>query len=122
MATRDYSSIYGIKDFILNDIAPSYFNVDDISQLNVGLFGMLTDITSTTTQDNFNVTARYITELLPGKAVLPEFIYAEAANYGINDIFAKCSSCKAMLFIKEEDILGKTSFVIFPFNRFGNKK
>ena len=24
--------------------------------------------------------------------------------------------------IKEEDILGKTSFVIFPFNRFGNKK
>ena len=105
MATRDYSSIYGIKDFILNDIAPSYFNVDDISQLNVGLFGMLTDITSTTTQDNFNVTARYITELLPGKAVLPEFIYAEAANYGINDIFANCASCKAMLFIKEEDIL-----------------
>ena len=109
MATRDYSSIYGIKDFILNDIAPSYFNVDDISQLNVGLFGMLTDIASTTTQDNFNVTARYITELLPGKSVLPEFIYAEASNYGINDIFANCSSCKAMLFIKEEDILNNGS-------------
>lgn len=105
MADRDYSSIYNIKDFILNDIAPSYFDIPDISLLNVGLFGMVTDIGATTTQDNFNVTGRYITELLPGKSVLPEFIYAEAANYGLNNLFSTCASCQAMLFIKESNII-----------------
>lgn len=108
MANRDYSSIYGIKDFILNEIAPSYFKLEDISLLNVGLFGMVTDIGATTTQDNFNVTSRYITELLPGKSVLPEFIYAEAANYGIDNIFATCAKCSGMLFIKEDDIIASS--------------
>ena len=102
---RDYTSIYGIKDFILNDIAPCYFEMDDVSLQNVGLFGMVTDIGATVAQDNFNVTSRYITELLPGKSVLPEFIYAEAANYGINNIFSTPASCSALIFIKEDDII-----------------
>ena len=29
---------------------------------------------------------------------------------------------RALGFIKRKDILGKTSFTIFPFNRFGSKK
>ncbi len=102
---RDYSSTYNIKDFIVNDIAPKYFDVDDLSMLNVGLFGMVTDIGATTAQDNFNTTSRYITELIPGKSVLPEFIYAQAANYGIHDVFSTCASCDATLFIREDHIL-----------------
>lgn len=105
MSTRDYTSVHTIKDFILNDVAPKYFDLDDISLLNVGNFGLITDVASTVAQDNFNTTSRYITEIIPGKSVLPEFVYAQAANYGINDIFSVCSSCNAMLFIREDHIL-----------------
>ena len=102
---RDYSSIYNIKDFIMNDVAPKYFDMEDISKLNTGLFGMVTDIGATVAHDTFTTTSRYITELIPGKAVLPEFIYAHAANYAITDIFAKCAHCKAALMIREDHII-----------------
>lgn len=105
MSTRDYTSIHNVKDFILNQIAPKYFNIDDISLLNTGLFGMVTDISGTVIEDNFNATSRYITELIPGKSRLPEFIYAYAANYGVTDVFCTCSRCSALLFIKESDVL-----------------
>lgn len=105
MSTRDYTSIHNVKDFILNQIAPNYFDIDDISLLNTGLFGMITDISGTVIEDNFNATSRYITELIPGKSRLPEFIYAYAANYGVTDVFCTCSRCSALLFIKEADVL-----------------
>lgn len=109
MAIRDYTSIHNVKDFLLNQIAPRYFDIDDISLLNTGLFGMITDISGTVLEDNFNTTSRYITELIPGKSRLPEFIYAYAANYGITDIFATCAQCTALLFIKESDVLENAS-------------
>ena len=102
---RDYTSIYNIKDFIHNQVAPKYFNVDELSTLNVGMYGMTTDIASTVIEDNFRVTSRYITEMLPGKSRLPEFIYANAANFGITNVFAQCATCTAILFIKEDDVI-----------------
>lgn len=103
---RDYSSIYGVKDFIYNDIAPNYFeDLDDMSTLNVGLLGLTTDISSTVAFDAMQVISTYITQTLPGKATLPEFIYAHAANYGISDLFAPCATCRAVLIINQEYIL-----------------
>lgn len=102
---RDYSSIYSIKDFIINQICPQYFDIEDVSLSNIGLLGVISDISGTTTEDNFRTTARYINELLPGKASLPDFCYARAANYGITDIFASCAHCSALLFIKEDDVI-----------------
>ena len=102
---NDYTSIYNIKDFILNGITPKYFNTQDISLANTGLYGMISDISATVAEDTMKVASRYITELIPGQSKLPDFIYANAANYGISDIFATCSKCKATLFIKEKDVL-----------------
>ena len=102
---NDYTSIYNIKDFILKDITPKYFDINDISLANTGLYGMISDISSTVAEDTMKVVSRYITELIPGQSKLPDFIYANAANYGISDIFATCAKCKATLFIKEKDVL-----------------
>lgn len=102
---NDYSSIYNIKDFILNDISPKYYNIKDISLLNSGLYGMINDISSTIAEDTMRVTSRYISEQIPGQAKMPEFIYAHAANYGVTDVFATCATCQAVLFIKEQDVL-----------------
>lgn len=106
MATRDYSDIYGVKDFIINELAPQHFeDMADVSLLNVGLLGLVVDATATTSFDNFNTTSRYIQELLPGQSTLPEFIYAQAANFGVTDIFATPATCTAILFIKEDDVI-----------------
>ena len=102
---RDYSSIYNIKDFIVNGIAPNYYDIEDLSMLNIGWFGLTTETMSTLMEDTMRTTSRYITELIPGQSKLSEFIYAQAANYGISDIFATCSSCDAILYVKEKNIL-----------------
>lgn len=103
---RDYTTIGSIKEFVTEDIAPNYFpDIDDVSKLNVGLLGMIVDINSTCMFDTMQVTSRYITETIPGKSQLPEFIYANANNQGITDLFSKCSSCDAMLMVKESDII-----------------
>ena len=103
---RDYTTIAGVKDFVLNDIAPNYFpDSSEVSKLNVGLFGMLVDVESTGLFDTMQVASRYITEIIPGKSQLPEFIYAQANNFGITDLFAKCASCNALIMVKEDDII-----------------
>lgn len=106
MSTRDYSSIYDIKDFFINNLAPNYFdNIDDVSKLNVGLLGLITSINATTTEDTFNTISVYLNEMLPSQATLPEIIYAYAAQYGIDNIFAKCATMPVIITIKESDIL-----------------
>lgn len=110
MANRDYSSIYTIQDFFMHEIAPKYFNMEDISLNNVGLYGMITDIIGTTTEDSFNVTNRYIGELMPSRAELPDFIYSNAALYGVTDILAKPSKMPFVLFVRENDVIENGSW------------
>lgn len=103
---RDYSSIYNIENFIVNDVAPKFFpNLDSVSMSNVGLFGMITHISSTVIEDAFNVTARYLNEAILSRATLPDFIYAHAASYGVKDIFGTPSKAPMILALKESDVL-----------------
>lgn len=105
MAVRDYTSIYTTQEFFLNEIAPKYFNVEDISLHNVGLYGMITDIIGTTTEDSFNVTNRYVNEIMPANAQLPDFIYSNAVLYGVTDVLAKPARMPFVLFVREKDVI-----------------
>lgn len=105
MSVRDYSSIYSIQDFFLKEIAPKYFPMEDVSLHNVGLYGMVTDIIGTTTEDSFNVTNRYVNEIMPARAQLPDFIYSNAVLYGVTDTLAKPARMPFILFVRERDII-----------------
>lgn len=105
MAVRDYSSIYTIQEFFLNEVAPKYFKLEDISLYNVGLYGMITDIIGTTTEDSFNVTSRYINEIMPARAELPDFIYSNAALYGVTDILASPAKMPFVIHVREKDVV-----------------
>lgn len=103
---RDYSSIYDIEDFIVSDVAPKFFpNLDSISMANVGLFGMISHLSGTVIEDSFNITARYLNEAILSRSSLPDFIYAHAASYGVNEIFGSPAKMPLLLIIKESDIL-----------------
>ena len=103
--TTDYSSVYSVKDFYQKHILPIYFDEDKLSLSTVGDLGLFLDITGTTTEDMMNIMGRYINETMPGRANLPDFIYANAANYGITNILAKPAKMPMFLIVKEKDIL-----------------
>jgi hypothetical protein len=105
MAIRDYSSIYSIKDFAVNTLAPKYFDMNVINLLNVGIFGYMTDLAGTIAEDGFNATTTYINEIFPNKAILPETIYTYASLFSIDNLFAKPAHLSAAILINEADII-----------------
>ena len=102
---RDYTSVYNIEEFLINEIAPKYLEMEDVSLNRVGLFGMISDAIGSITEDQFEATGRFLNESILPLAQLPEFIYAYAASYGVNDIFASPAVMPMMLYVKESDIL-----------------
>jgi hypothetical protein len=107
MATRDYSSVNSIREFALTELAPKYFEVNDINQLNTGLFAYVTDLIANTTEDTMNSLSMYIREIFPNIAELPETLYNNAARLQIDQLMATAASMDVILFISEKDILSK---------------
>ena len=103
--TRNYSSIYNIKDFARNYVMPKYFDVDDVNDLNVGLLGMTTELISSGFEDNFNTVSMYLKELFPNTATMSETIYTYASLFQISELFATPASMDIILMVKESDIL-----------------
>lgn len=104
---KNYSSVYDIKDFAVTEVAPKYFDLDNVNQLNVGLIGYTTEIAASMTEDVFNTISTFIREIFPNQAQLPETLYSFAASLQIDDIFAKPSTVPIILFLKEKDIIEK---------------
>ena len=102
--STDYSSIYSIKEFY-QKVIPLYFDKDKLALSTVGDLGMFLDITGSTTEDMINIMGRYINEVMPGQAELPDFIYANAANYGVTNLLATPAKMSMLLLIKEDDVI-----------------
>lgn len=105
MSTTDYSSVYTIKEFYQAHILPLFFDVNKLALSTTGDLGLFLDITGSTTEDMINIMGRYINESMPGRAELPDFIYGNAANYGITDILAKAAKMSMLLLVKEDNVI-----------------
>lgn len=102
---KNYTSNIDIKNLMMQDIAPKYFDVSDISELNVGLLGYINDVIGTISEDSFNTTTAYMNEIFPHLAVLPETIYNNASLFKIDGFFGTPAVCKIYIFIPEEDVI-----------------
>lgn len=100
-----YSSIYSIKDFAANELAPKYFNMKETNDLNIGLLGYVTELASVPTEDAFNTISLLMNEMFPNLAMLPESIYSYAALFHIQDIFATPSELDCLIFVSEDDVM-----------------
>lgn len=108
---RNYSSIYNMKDYVVNTLAPKYLNMDEVNDLNVGLFGVVTELLSTIADDSFNTTTTYMNEMFPNRAILPETIYNDAALFQEDDFFTTPAEMMGWIFILESDIIKYASVV-----------
>lgn len=103
--TKDYSSIYSIKEFALNEIVPKYFDIGNVNLMNVGLIGYVSDLVANMTEDTFNSISTYIREIFPNLAQIPETLYNYAARLQIDDLFATPAQINLVLFVNEKDII-----------------
>jgi hypothetical protein len=103
--TVNYSSIYDIKETVMDLLAPKYFNMDEVNDLNIGLLGYVTDMIGNIADDTFNVVSTLMNEMFINTAVLPESIYNYASIFQIDTLFATPAELKMMIGIAEDDII-----------------
>ena len=69
VSLRDYTALYKIKEYMKDTIAPKYFNLDEIDDTNVGLFGYITEILANNVEDSFFATTMLFKEIFPVTAL-----------------------------------------------------
>ena len=106
MATKNYSSIYDIKNFAYTELIPRFFD-ENVSTSNLGLLGYTTELISSMFEDSFTTMSFLYPEMYPNKAQLPETLYTYAALFKYSDVFATPAYGSFVLFVLEDDILNK---------------
>ena len=116
------STSYDIQEKWLSEVAPKYFDVNDMNMLRVGLFGYTNEIQANSLEDNVNLMNLISNEVYPNKAVLPNSIYAYAALGDFNSFMAVGSTVNFTLALKKEDLIKysdqKTNFKQYFISRY----
>lgn len=103
---RNYTDIFNIKKFMIDSIAPQYFDTEEINQFNVGLLGYTTELHAVTVEDTFNTMDTLIHEMFETRAILPSTLYTRASILGVDGyITANPSTTTGTIHIKKDDIL-----------------
>lgn len=102
--TRNYKDNFSFKEFTVNTLVPKFFPDEDISTLNTGLLGLVTEATAITTEDTFNTVSTIIKEFFPNKASLPETIYNYAALFQKTAGMGEACVCKFLMVFDEKEL------------------
>ena len=105
MSKKVNISSYTIQEKWLNEVAPNYFNVDEINKLRIGLFGYVNEAMANATEDSLHMHSILSKELFPNKAILPDSIYAYASLANFDDFYATPAKFNFILAIKKSDII-----------------
>lgn len=107
MATKNYTSLYQIKDYLVSDVAPKYLSTDEMNMASTGLFGYITEALATLGEDAMNMTSIVFKECFANAAENPESLYLMAAIFQLNDLFATPARMPFALLISEDDIISR---------------
>ena len=108
MAYQDRSNMYEIMNYWLENIAPKYFDLNDLSLNRIGLFGYVNEIMAQTTESTINENSILYNELFFKRAVLPQSIYAYASHYGVTNLTAVPATMSFAIGITEDTLLKKS--------------
>ncbi len=89
----------------LRNIAPKYFDFDNVNNYRAGIFGYTSEVMSNITEDAYNAVTSIRREFYPNSAAYISSLYKMAAIQQIDVPMANAGTCKAALIIKEKDIL-----------------
>lgn len=101
---NNYSDDANIKRYISEKLAPMVFHDIPLNVLNTGMFSLINEYISQTTEQLAFTSSFYFNESFITKAVLPDSIYAEAAIFNIGYAFATPSCTQILLELRLEDL------------------
>lgn len=101
---RNYIDIFDFKKLTTDVLVPKYFPDQDISTLNVGLIGMVSEAEGTVSEDTFRSVSTLLKEFFITKATLPESIYSYAAIYQLSNIIGVPAECTFLLIFDESEL------------------
>ena len=102
---KKYTSLYDIKDYALNVLAPKYFPEDVVEGYNVGFLGYSLDLMTNTTEDIFNTVPIVINEMYPNLAQMPTSIYNYASLFQEANLFAIPSTMDCVLLLPMDSLI-----------------
>lgn len=117
----NFGSVYEMKQYMIDSLAPKFFDLEDVNQYNVGLLGYTTEAMAVVTEESFNAANTMFKEVFITRATFPETIFAKAGILGIDDIAAIPANVTAVLYVKKDDIISKgkvdNNIIQFPIDR-----
>ena len=110
MSTIDYSNIASIKEFWINEIAPIYFEFEDINNYQSGIFGYINEIMANSVEDVHQAVAIARREFYPTTALYKSTLNKMATLQEIDMPLATPATGKAILFLNEKEIIDGSTF------------
>lgn len=103
------TSSYDIKEMMTKQIAPKYFDSLNPTELNIGLYGYVTEILSTLSKDSYFSITSLFKEIFPLQAELPESLYNHAILFQLSNIFATPSSVPFAVLVAEDAVINAST-------------
>lgn len=88
-----------------NQVAPLYFDMNELSELNIGIFGYINEILASCAEDTALITSMLFKEQFPVIAEKPESLYLAAALFQLSDLFATPASTNFIILLNEDSII-----------------
>lgn len=101
---RTYTDAASTMDEWISDVAPNYFNFDNVANYRTGVFGYVNEVMSTVSEDCFHSVSIARREFYPTHAQYTESIYRMGALQQLDVPMSVPARVKALLVIKEKDI------------------
>ena len=102
---RDYTDNFSVKEMARNILVPKYFEGIDLSNLNVGLTGYVTELISDGMEDTFNSVSTLHEEMFPNRSKLPSSIMSHAAIFQLSNGMCTAAKCDFILIMKEDYVI-----------------
>lgn len=110
MSTIDYTNIGSIKNYWIENIAPMYFDFDDINNYQSGIFGYTNEVMASSVEDVHQAIAIARREFYPTTALYRSSMNKMATLQEIDPPMATPSVGKAILFLNEKEIISGSVF------------
>ena len=102
---RDYTDNFSVKEMARTVLVPKYFEGIDLSNLNVGLTGYVTELVSDGMEDTFNSVSTLHEEMFPNRSKLPSSIMSHAAIFQLSNGMCTAAKCDFILIMKEDYVI-----------------
>ena len=107
---KKYTSAAEMQNFWINDIAPNYFDLENINNYRTGIFGYINEVMSTSLMDSYHAMNVARREFYPISAQNPQSIYKMAALQQMDLPKATPASCKAILLLNRDEVIENSTF------------